>query len=174
MIYSTTNSSAANSVYAGGDISIGCNWAKGLYVNDWVCGFSAIKFNTSILSGKTIISAKLRLYPYILAANYSTTYGVNAFASYWSPSSITFNNAPNYFTSFQANVNPPTSTTFPLQWTITNIVKQWASGAWANNGLSLRDNKLTFPGYTAYRATSFDSTNTTSGFRRPSLVVTYQ
>ncbi len=174
LIYSTTNAAAANTAYPSGDISVGCNWAAGYYTNDWVCGITAVRFDTSSLSGKTIISAKLRLYPYILPADYGTTYGVNAFVASWSGSTITFNNAPNYYTSYQTNVNPPTSTSLPLEWSITNIVKQWASGAWANNGLIVRDNNLTFPGYTAYRATSFDSINTATGIYRPALVVTYQ
>lgn len=173
LLYSTTDPSAAYTVYPTGSISAGCSWLAGYYSNDWVCAASAIKFDTSALNGKTIISAKLRLHPYILPADYGTTYGVNAFAASWSGSAITFSNSPNMYTSFQVNVNPPTST-LPLEWTITNIVKQWASGAWVNNGLFVHDNDLNFPGYTAFRATSFDSSNTATGTYRPALVVTYQ
>ena len=174
LIYSTTNSAAANTVYAGGDISVGCNWAAGVYSNDWVCGWTTLKFSLGALTGKTIISATLKLYPYILPANLNTTYKVNAFAAYWSPNTITANNAPNIYTSFIAYANPPTTTVVPVTWNITSIVQQWASGGWVNNGLQISDNNLVFPGYTAYRATSFESTNTTSGSMRPQLQVTYQ
>lgn len=174
LIFSTTNAAAENTAYPTGDISVGCNWVDGFYFDDWVCAATALKFNTSTLTGKTIISAYLRLDPYILPADTYTTYRASAFAAAWSPSSITFGNSPNYYISYSAIVNPPTNTVFPVEWNVTNMVKQWASSAWVNNGIALTDDNLVFPGYTAFRATSFESTNTTSGTDRPRLVVTYQ
>jgi hypothetical protein len=174
LIYSTTNPAAANTAYSAGDISVGCNWLDGLYFDDWVCGATALKFNTTTLSGKTILSAYLRLDPYILPADTFTQYKAYAYAASWSPSTLTFNNEPNIYTSYTVLANPPTNTVLPVEWNVTNIVKQWASGAWVNNGIAIHDNDYTFPGYTAYRATSFESTNTTSGSDRPRLVVTYQ
>jgi hypothetical protein len=173
LIYSTTNSAAENTVYSTGDISSGCNWVDGPFFDDWVCGATAIRFDTSTLAGKTIISAYLRLWPYILAADFNTTYGINAFVSAWNTNSITFANAPNYYLANQVNVSVPLSTA-QTNWNVTGIVSNWASGAWVNNGMIIQDNNYIFPNYTAYRATSFDSLNTATGIYRPSLVVTYQ
>jgi chitodextrinase len=174
LIYSTTNPGAQTTVYGTQDLSIGCNWAAGLYASDFVCANTALMFNVqSTIAGKTIISATLRLYPYILAADYNTTYSVNAYAGAWSTSTITFANQPNYYTSNQTSVAPPTTTAVPLEFNVKAIVQAWASGTWANNGFLLRDTNAIVPGYTAYRATSFQSVDTSST-KRPVLVIEYQ
>lgn len=174
LIYSTTNSSAQNTVYRTQDLSVGCNWAAGLYASDFVCSATALKFDIqSQIAGRTIISASLRLYPYILPADYNTTYAVNAYAASWSASSITFANQPNHYTSNQDTVNPPATVAVPLEFDVKAIVQAWANGTWTNNGFLLRDTQTTVPGYTAYRATSFHSVDT-STTKRPVLVIEYQ
>lgn len=174
LIYNTTNSNAKNTVYSTQDLSVGCNWAAGLYSSDFVCASTALMFNVqSQIAGKTIVSATLRLYPYILAADYNTTYSVNAFAAAWNTSTITFANQPNYYTSSATSVAPPTTTAVPLELDVKAIVQAWASGTWVNNGFLLRDTSTTIPGYTAYRATSFQSVDTSST-KRPQLVIEYK
>jgi hypothetical protein len=176
LIYNTQNAAAAGTVYATGDISVGCNWLDGLYVDDWVCGAIALKFDIQTqISGRTIVTAKLRLYPYILPADWDTTYAANAFAGPWGASAITWNNQPNYYPTGQATVNPPTSTAVPLEFDVKAIVQSWANGSWVNNGILVRDTTLTYPGYTALRATSFYSMNyysTTA--KRPQLYLEYR
>lgn len=176
LVYSTMNSSAKSTVYRTQDLSVGCNWAAGLYASDFVCGETALKFDIqSRIAGKTIVSATLRLYPYILPAEYNTTYAVNAYAGSWSATSITFANQPNYYTSSQDTVDPPATTTVPLEFDVKAIVQAWANGTWVNNGFLLRDTDTTVPGYTAYRATSFYSVDTAStSTKRPVLVIEYQ
>jgi len=174
LLYSTTNSSAQNTVYRTQDLSVGCNWAAGAFFSDFICSSTALMFNVQPqIAGKKIVSATLRLYPYILAAEYNTHYSVNAFAGAWSTSAITFSNQPNYYTSNGTTVAPPTTTAVPLEIDVKAIVQAWASGTWVNNGFLLRDATTTIPGYTAYRATSFQSVDTSST-KRPQLVIEYQ
>lgn len=176
LIYSTADSSQQNKVYAGGDISVGCNWAAGTFQNDWVCAAMALRFDVqSRIAGKTVLSAKLRLRPYILAADTGTTYAVNAFAGAWSGSTITFANTPNYYTSGSSSARPPSSTVLPLEFDVKAIVQNWANGTWVNNGFLVRDTSTLFPGYTAYRATSFYSLeNYLSTDTRPQLSIEVQ
>jgi len=176
LVYNTTDSNAKNTVFRTGDLSSGCNWANGAFLSDFVCASSALLFDVqSQISGKTIVSAKLRLYPYILPADVNTTYAVSAFAASWSATAITFANQPQYYISGTVNVSPPVTTAIPLEFDIKTIVQNWANGTWANNGLLLRDANGVAPGYTAYRATSYYSTdNYVTASKRPQLEIQYQ
>ena len=174
LLYSTTNASAQTTVYRTQDLSVGCNWAAGAFFSDFICASTSLMFNVQPqIAGKKIVSATLRLYPYILAAEYNTHYSVNAFAGAWSTSSITYANQPNYYTSNGSTFSPPTTTAVPVEVDVKAIVQAWASGTWVNNGFLLRDTTTTVPGYTAYRATSFQSVDTSST-KRPQLVIEYQ
>ena len=174
MFYNTRNPSAQNTVYRTQELSVGCNWAAGLYTSDFVCASSALKFDIqSQIAGRTIVSATLRLNPYILPAEYSTTYAVNAFVAAWSPTSLTFANQPNYYTAGGVTVDPPTTAVIPLEFDVRAIVQAWANGTWVNKGFLVRDTHVTIPGYTAYRATAFYSMDN-STTKRPVLVIEYR
>ncbi len=185
LIYSTTDAARANTVSSTGDISVGCNWMRttvydvdGNPVNfdDWICAAIALKFDIQTqIAGRTIVNAKLRLYPYILPADWDTTYAASAFAGAWNTSIITWNNQPSHFQLGQSTVNPPTSTAVPLELDVKTIVQNWANGTWVNNGILIRDTTMIIPGYTALRSTSFYSMNfysTTA--KRPELYLEYR
>jgi hypothetical protein len=174
LIYSTTNAGAANTVWPSGVISVGCEYAVG-WITDWVCSDIALQFNglQAQIAGRPIASAVLRLYPSDLAADFNTTYRVDAFTASWSPSSITWNNGPNYYLSYEASHAPPT-TYDPLDFAITGIVQQWANGSWGNYGLLVRSDFL-IPSLSLIQYTDFESSDYySSPERRPQITVTFQ
>jgi hypothetical protein len=177
MIWSSKNSNRENTVFEFSDLAVGCNWEYSYLtqIQDWVCYETALRFDVdSQIAGRTIVQATLRLTPSILAADYQTTYRLSAFASSWSPSTITYTNKPNYYTYYQPSVNVPTSG-LPLDWDVTDIVRFWADGTWANNGFFIRDANMFFPYDTVLRATIFHSTDVfDSPSQRPLLMITME
>ncbi|MCZ7619937.1 MAG: DNRLRE domain-containing protein [Myxococcota bacterium] len=173
LIYSTTDSGAADRVYANGDLAVGCNWIDGVFRNDWVCYSTALKFDLpAAAAGRTIYGATLRLYAHTSAGSFDTQYRIAAFYQNWGPSTITFANQPQYWTASQTFIYPPTLN--PVEINVTGIVSNWANGTWNNYGFLLEDTDYIFPGLTLYRATFFHSTNS-YGFavQRPTLIVSY-
>jgi chitodextrinase len=175
IIYSTTDANAAYTPYPKGDISVGCNWVYGEYQNDWVCAETLLKFDVQAqVGGKTILSAKLRLYPYILPANLETTYAASAMAGSWSPATLTFANRPQHYIGGTVYADPPVTTAVPVEFDVTEIAQFWADGG-ANNGFAVYDTDYDFPWETALRATSFESSDAySSTARRPQLYIEYQ
>jgi chitodextrinase len=175
IFYSTADANAANTSYPNGDISVGCNWNYGAYQNDWVCAETLLKFNVQTqIAGKTIVSAKLRLYPYILPANLETTYAASAMAGSWSPTTLTFANRPQHYLGGTAFADPPVTIAVPVEFDVTTIAQFWADGG-ANNGIAVYDTDYTFPWETALRATSFYSSNVSSSSAKvPQLYIEYQ
>ncbi|HEX7050967.1 MAG TPA: CARDB domain-containing protein [Longimicrobiales bacterium] len=176
MLFSTTDPALAGNTYPTGDLGVGCNFSVLSFGTEFVCASSALKFDglQEQIAGRTIRSAVLRLYASSLPADDNTTFGVNAFSGPWSPSTLTYANQPSYFTTSQAQALPPTSTVVPLEFDVTAIVQNWASGVWANNGLLVRDLVSALPPVSVIRATFFDSADSyDSPARRPQLIVTF-
>lgn len=61
-----------------------------------------------------------------------------------------------------------------LGWNVTEIVRNWTSGAWVNNGLLFTDEDQVFPYASSLRATSFYSSDYFAAGGLPSLVVEYR
>lgn len=177
LIVSTTDPSWANSVDRTGLIGVGYNFAVGQFRTDFVYGSAAIQFGTlqSQIAGSQIASATLRLYPSILPADRNSTYAVNAFAAPWNSLTITANNQPNTLASFQSTQSPPFTTVLPVEFDVTQIVRNWANGTWANYGLLVHDLTNTLPSYSALRATEFESADSFSNTsRRPQIFIRFQ
>ncbi len=175
-VYGNGNAAWPDTVFNTGDLTVGCRWAYdsflGLqYVN---CYSAALHFDLSQLTGRTIVRAVLQLTPYALPPYADTTYITSAFASSWSTTTLTGNNTPKSYTYGGWFVNAPT-TTAPLVWDVTDITRQWASGAWANNGILIQDSKFVFPYATLWRTTRFYSTDYYgTDEQRPQLLVQYR
>jgi len=145
LFYSSIDPTPSDTVYKTGVLYAGCDWSfywnplLGFYVQDWICVWSALKFNVgSQIGGKTITQATLQLTPFIVADDNNTTFYVAAFSAPWDTNTITFNLRPNVHNAGQISVNAP-STTLPVVWDVTEIVRNWATGTWANNGFMIGD-----------------------------------
>jgi hypothetical protein len=132
----------------------------------------------SDLAGATINSASLRLYPSQVSIQaYETEYRVNAIASSWNPSSITFNTLPEslYYTSPMPWVDGSSLLDdTAAYWDVTGIVSNWADGTWPNYGLYLWDPDYVYPGYTSWRGVSFYGVGDSGPASwKPHLVIDY-
>ncbi len=100
------------------------------------CFGSALRFDTAALAGRTILSARLRMYACGLAPGWDAAalHLVRALAGPWNPATVTFNTLPNVYVDGGATLGAPT-TSAAREWDVTAIVRNWASGAWGQNGL---------------------------------------
>ncbi|MBN1597567.1 MAG: DNRLRE domain-containing protein [Bacteroidales bacterium] len=161
MMYSSDDPNLANTNYKNASLGVGTNYIDGLYVDSWLVGSSSIFFDLmNLIEGRTIRKATLKLSVEYLPADINTMYIVNPFAGSWNTNTITMNNAPNYYTSYSATEYPPVTSAIPWEVDITRIVQAWANGFIPNNGILIRDYNVSFPYYTAYRATQFYSIET--------------
>jgi hypothetical protein len=63
----------------------------------------------------------------------------------------------------------------PFTLDVTTIVRNWANGSFANNGLLLWDTVASFPPYSVLRAVTFDSAEWYASLgTRPQLVIRFQ
>ncbi|MFO0585737.1 MAG: fibronectin type III domain-containing protein [Anaeromyxobacter sp.] len=100
------------------------------------CAGTALRFDTSALAGKTVVSAGLVMWPCGLAPHpvNDARYQVWALASAWNPATVTFRTLPQIYTAGSWWVPAPTAAGAQA-WDVTTIVKNWVSGTWAQNGL---------------------------------------
>lgn len=177
--FSTKDATVANTVLPNG-LQVGCQFSIGVDgLNARICHSSALRFDAiqSQITGRTIARAVLRLYPSVVPGNWQTTYTVNAFASSWSASTITYRNEPGYYSGVGGTAAPPTTTALPVEFDVTSIVQNWASGRWLNNGLVLWDRSEAGPDPldSIIQITWFETlVNYTRLDRRPQLYVVFQ
>ena len=144
IVESTAMSSYQNSTLASGPNSVGCyfiatnNLGGNLY-GFHNCGGSLLRFDASAVAGKTVLAAVLVMTPCALAPDSvaSAGYDVRALAGPWNPATVTFNTAPQLHVQGGWQLPAPTSYA-PSVFDVTPIVRNWASGAWVNNGLYVR------------------------------------
>ncbi len=153
VIYNSANTAPQNTVYPNGDISVGTNYFYNAFSYEYLNGAAAIRFSdlTTYIYGKTITKATLIFQVNSLPGAFDGSYAVNALAGSWSPSTLTYNNCPDYYTSNTATKNAPTSSAVPWSFDVTGIVRAWAAGTWTNNGFYLRDANISAPGSECYR-----------------------
>lgn len=178
VVASSSDPSLRTQVFPGA-LAVGCDFAIGPYASDYVCRSTLLQFSglEEQISGQTIASATLRLYPEVLPADFQTTYVVNAIAQPWDPAAVTWENQPLVFTGLQDEQPPPTSLSLPLELDVTGMVQNWADGVWPNHGLLVWDSALSggFPALSVIRTTYFENLDgySTPG-RRPQLEILFQ
>ena len=135
-----------NMVFSTGELIVGCNWFMNtfLWVQNSICYSSAIRFDVSALAGKTVTQAQLWLKPSYPAASPDTNYSVSAIATSWSASALTGLTDLQLYAAGESMVAAPTSFS-PIGFNVTQIVQNWASGAWSNSGFLLQDVSYVFP-----------------------------
>jgi hypothetical protein len=171
---SLSDDTFATTPYPADELIVGCNWIFNSFqgTQGGTCFGSAVKFDVTALRNRQIEAAALWLWVYAPAPA-PTAYNAQALAGAWGPS-LTWNTVPNVYTAGGWQVGART-TAGPLGWSVTEIVRNWASGAWPNNGVLLTDANAVFPNASPARASSFYSSDYYAApDRRPSLVVDYR
>lgn len=141
------------------------------------CARGLIKFNLASLAGKTIQSAMLRLTTSAAGVgNYKDPWTVAASASPWSGSTVTWiNYGDRTYTASIGVQNAPTlvGQIFNLDQTAT--VRNWLSGAYANNGFAMALQREQLRSCSCISLDHFEfHSNEDAGGRGPKLIVTYQ
>jgi len=107
------------------------------------CAGSLLQFNTSALAGRTVVAAWLVMTPCGLAPGpvsgsmptvLNANYTAFALAGPWNPSTVTYNTMPQWYLASAPSSPAPTSSSGTV-WNVTDIVRNWATGTWAQNGL---------------------------------------
>jgi hypothetical protein len=165
MMFSSINADAANTSFPKGYLYVGKQWFASYMPNlSGVGGYwyithlgssSALYFNVdSQISGKNIRKAELQLFVREHAPDMNITYAIAAFAGFWG-SNITANTVPNNYVAEQIFKAPPAPGENVWTVDVTNIVRNWASGTWTNNGFLLYDTDITHPYLSTIRITNF-------------------
>jgi len=181
---SSLDSQVANTVYSNDYLGVGVNYAWLIFggYNSFITA-SALKFNVqSQIAGRTISSAKLRLYVQALRGDFTITpkIKVGAIAINWNSSTLTYNwwiNNLLVYNQGQVLVNAPSNSVLPLEVDITTIVQNWASGTFNNYGLSLTPDNHSYPGNSSLQTTFFQSTDQgkyDSVSKRPQLIIQFE
>jgi hypothetical protein len=120
--------------------SVGCFYnqtpTSGGYVLFHNCAATLLQFNTSSLAGKSVLGAWLVMTPCGLAPDpvNDANYAAAALAGAWNPATVTYNSMPGVHATGAWSIPAPTTST-PSEWNVTDIVRNWVSGTWANQGL---------------------------------------
>ena len=167
---SSASSANANTSYPNTFPSVGVNTVCGGPFCDTLAFAGLVKYDTSPLVGKTIISATLTLEVNLAPVGFSRqNFDIGTVATPWNPLTITWNGAGSFLYYIDGWIY---NNAFPLfsgqlyNFDITSIVQNWASGFFNNNGLILQSsNYLSSPGINSLDAYEFTV---------PTLTVTYQ
>jgi Fibronectin type III domain len=166
---STADSSMQGRGFPSGPNDVGCFyiWTVDLQARKYyfyTCGGSALRFDVSALAGRTILSAALSMYACALAPAPvdDAYYVVRALTGPWA-NGVTFNTLP---TLHQAGgwMLPAPTTNAQQRWDVTNIVQNWASGTWVNNGLFVEQSPITELRSFSWGGTTHDSQDQTTSF----------
>ncbi len=177
VMISSTKSTVADTVYSNGELAIGCNWVYSATtrIQDFVCAQSLVRFDTAALAGRTIDSAKLTLRVNYLGVGTSPRdWHIRALTTPWQTATVTWNKAATlqYYTASQIVLAQPTSRQ-TVEVDITQIVRAWVNGTYANHGLVFGWQDYTFPYATSYDAFSFFSREDSAG-GWPKATITYR
>lgn len=180
--FSSTDSAIANRVDTSSDLSAGSYFyfgATGGY--DYNHSASLLSFDVqSMIALKTILEAKLILYPRSLPRDSLGRYKVAATTNGWVHSRITWNTwfrSGNYYASITTDFAAPSTTDGPFQIDVTAIVQNWARGTWAAKGFLVwtPDQRSPDPPVELHRVATFESNDSyTNLSRRPQLFVRYR
>ena len=177
---SSMDSNVENTVYSNSEISVGVDYYQVGDFHDYVYTASAIKFNIqSQIAGRSIASATLRLYVYSLRGDFNITpkIRVNAFYDDWDPNTFTYSSwlTTQFYDEVQVELNAPNNSVLPLDFDVTTMVKNWASGAWNNCGFQITPQNYNYPGSVSFQATSFQSLEIWKSFnKRPQLIIQFE
>jgi len=185
-VYASSNNRVSCSVTSPADCDtlvvtggvMGAGWQSNEYVTEIGTG-AALRFDLpSEVAGHTVTKAVLRLYVDSVPTDFVVRpeLRVGAFASAWDPSTLTWNiwaDLPCHETG-ELRVPAPSSIG-PMDFDVTTVVANWASGTWRNDGLKVWVDKPGPGEWGRIAGTWFRSlTYNDSPTERPQLVVDVQ
>jgi hypothetical protein len=177
VMISSANPSVEQTVYGGSDLGIGCYWELYYYddlpYQSFLCARSLLWFDVgALITGKTIQSAVLRVYPYLLPTDFDTSYSAAPILGEWHYDTVRWSNQPAAGSAVDTS-SPPVTTSLPMDFDVTAAVQDWADGTRTNLGFRLRDvNDLVFPYDTIDRTVGLESLEYWFGSgRRPQLLL---
>lgn len=175
LVWSDASSTYANTNYGSTtNLGVGNYFEKGAWIDSYMKQAILVYFNTGAdLTGKTIVTATLKLTPYSLAVDKNGKYRVCPVANTWNEGTATWNNAPSYYSSPSATANAPTTYT-DSSWDVTSIVQEWANQTKVNYGFYIFDVNTQSSNYTWNQITFYYSGESTSESDRPKLVVQFR
>jgi len=148
---------------------------------------SALKFDLPAqITGRTVNKATLRLTVYEVrrdiewngpTATMDIQLRANAFMSDWDPASLSGSvwASLGYQNAGESRAAAPNSLAPPVDFDVTTIVRNWASGAWKNYGLRLAADTYSDPGGDSYGISNFySSARYERTEQRPQLIIEYQ
>jgi len=148
---------------------------------------SALKFDLPVqVTGRTVTKATLRLAVFEVrrdiqwngpTATMNIQLRANAFTTDWDPASMSWNvwTSLGYQSDGEARAAAPNSLATPVDFNVTTIVRNWASGAWKNYGLRLAADTYSDPGGDSYGISNFySSVKYDRPDQRPQLIIEYQ
>ncbi|MFO7678346.1 MAG: DNRLRE domain-containing protein [Thermoplasmatota archaeon] len=134
-----------------------------------------IAFDVSSLSGKTIISAELRLYKYddYYLCEYTNpvgrTYDVHRVIDNWNENGVRWNNRPDHDSTITDGAIVPNNNNNWMIWNVTNDVQSFLNGIYNNYGWLIKDNdELDCHSSSYFRSKEYPNEN-----YRPVLEITY-
>jgi hypothetical protein len=155
--------SVANTVYQAGPIGVGCMYVAAL-PSGWnsLCYASALKFDVQQdIAGRSIKSATLRLHVDQLRGDFSVTpqMELSAFGQNWNPATLTWNvmAGMQFYTAGWVVKSAPSTGAVPVDFDVTTIVSNWASGWFGNYGFALVPSNSYYPGWSSVQFTTFQS-----------------
>jgi hypothetical protein len=147
---------------------------------------SALKFDLPAqITGRTVTKATLRLTVYEVrrdiqwngpTATMDIQIRANAFMSDWDPASLSWNlwASLGYQSAGESRAAAPNSLAPPVDFDVTTIVRNWASGGWKNYGLRLAADTYSDPGGDTYGNSGFyGSVKYDTPEQRPQLIIEY-
>lgn len=184
MLLDSQDSSKETTVYQQAEVGVGCEYGvrqeQPVSIDTFVCASSALKFDLPAgVAGSPIVSAKLLLTVWFLPADPNTSYRLAVFAQGWSPNSLVYADLPFllFYTAAGLDFAPFATQAVPWEIGVTQTVRNWADGSWANNGFLLEPaNPLEGLGQIVDHSMAFYSSD--PGFHggsedRPQLVIRY-
>jgi LysM repeat protein len=139
---SSLDPSVQVTVYQDGEIAVGTTYFVAGSTRSYVAVASALRFDDleTVISDKTIVSARLRLTPFEVAEP-GRVYAVYPFAQQWDPTTLTFATVPGFYSEPHQVFDSPLTAGNPLEIDVTSIVQLWADGG-SNHGIILLDTEF--------------------------------
>jgi len=178
--YSSSDAMWANTVYADGPLDVGFDYIQSGAGYEHTEAAAVLSFGVqSQIAGRTISRATLRLNVHAPRPDLAVAprIRVSALASPWNPFTLSWNAWKTLLvqTAGASTVDAPSSAGATLDFDVTAIVRNWASGSWLDYGLQLEPWDHAYPGRTSSQTTRFQSLERHDDpAKRPRLIIEFQ
>ncbi|MEL7025331.1 MAG: fibronectin type III domain-containing protein [Pseudomonadota bacterium] len=172
VIANSLDSQVAETAYPNSFPAVGVNWAFNLTgTSDSVAFAGLVKFDTTSLQGRTIVSATLNFESRTAPPGFNPqNFDIGTVATFWDQSTVTWNQATGllyYNAGWTRDIAYPTFVGQDYAINMTGVVQNWANGLFDNEGIGFfSSNYAASPGNNS----SLDAYD----FTVPTLTVTFE